>query len=193
MFKKRLISYVIDILILFLILNVISIFIPRGSNIESLNNELISINDNFVNGEFGVRTYINQYSSIFYNIDKEMFLSSLINVVISVLYFVVYPLYSNGQSIGKRLNGIKIVSNNDDSVGANALIFRYLLMDGIGVSIISMCSLFIIKDFNYLIITLILGFLQFLVVIISIFMVLYRRDFRSLPDLVAGTKVIEVK
>ena len=193
MFKKRFFSYIIDVFILSLILFIVGSFIPNGSNINNLNTELLDINNNFINGEVGIKTYINQYSSIFYSIDKEMFLSSLINVVISVLYFVVYPLYSNGQSIGKRLNGIKIVSNNDDSVGANALIFRYLLMDGIGVSIISMCSLFIFKDFNYLIITSILGFLQFLVVIISIFMVLYRRDFRSLPDLVAGTKVIEVK
>ena len=86
---------------------------------------------------------------------------------------------------------LKIVSNGDRDVSAKALIFRYLLMDSIGVSILSMCSLFIFKDMNYLIITLILAFLQFLVVIISIFMVLYRN--KSLPDLIAGTKVIEVK
>ena len=192
MFKKRLISYVIDILILFLILNVISIFIPRGSNIDSLNNELISINDNFVNGEFGVRTYINQYAGVFYNIDKEMFLTSLISVIVSILYFVVYPLYNNGQSIGKKINGIRIVSNDGD-LSANSLIFRYLFIDGIGVSIISMCLLFIFKDLYYLVIASILGFLQFLVVIISIFMVLYRNDGKSLPDLIAGTEVIEVK
>lgn len=193
MFKKRLFSYIIDIFILSLVLGVIGMFIPSGSNIESLNNELMNINNNFVNGELGIRTFINQYAGIFYNIDKEMFYSSLISVIVSILYFVVYPLYNNGQSFGKKMNNIKIVSNDDSDVSANSLIFRYLLMDGIGVSIISMCSLFIFKDFNYLIITSILGFLQFLVVIISVFMVLYRHDFRSLPDLIAGTKVIEVK
>ena len=193
MFKKRLFSYIIDIFILSLVLGVIGMFIPSGSNIESLNNELMNINNNFVNGELGIRTFINQYAGIFYNIDKEMFYSSLISVIVSILYFVVYPLYNNGQSFGKKMNNIKIVSNDDGDVSANSLIFRYLLMDGIGVSIISMCSLFIFKDFNYLIITSILGFLQFLVVIISVFMVLYRHDFRSLPDLIAGTKVIEVK
>ena len=192
MFKKRFFSYLIDVLILSFILVLIGSFIPRGSNIENLNNELISINNNFLNGEVGIRTYINQYASVFYSMDKEVFLSSLINVIVSILYFVVYPLYNNGQSIGKRINGIKIVSD-DGSVSANSLIFRYLLMDGIGVSIISLCSLFIFKDFSYLIMTSILGFLQFLVVIISIFMVLYRNDGKSLPDLVAGTKVIEVK
>ena len=128
MFKKRLFSYIIDIFILSLVLGVIGMFIPSGSNIESLNNELMNINNNFVNGELGIRTFINQYAGIFYNIDKEMFYSSLTSVIVSILYFVVYPLYNNGQSFGKKMNNIKIVSNDDSDVSANSLIFRYLLM-----------------------------------------------------------------
>lgn len=193
MFKKRFFSYIIDIFILSFILVVIGSFIPASDRVNNLSSELLSLSESFIKSEIGGRAYLSQYASIFYNIDKEMFLTSLIDVAVSILYFVVYPLYNGGQSIGKKLNGIKIVSNDDNDVGANALIFRYLLMDSIGVSILSMCSLFIFKDMNYLIITLILGFLQFLVVIISVFMVLYRHDFKSLPDLVAGTKVIEVK
>ena len=191
MFKKRFFSYIIDIFILSFILVVIGSFIPVSDRVNNLSSELLSLSESFIKSEIGGRAYLSQYASIFYNIDKEMFLTSLIDVAVSILYFVVYPLYNGGQSIGKKLNGIKIVSNDDNDVSANALIFRYLLMDSIGVSILSMCSLFIFKDMNYLIITLILGFLQFLVVIISIFMVLYRN--KSLPDLVAGTKVIEVK
>lgn len=191
MFKKRFFSYIIDIFILSFILVVIGSFIPVSDRVNNLSSELLSLSESFIKSEIGGRAYLSQYASIFYNIDKEMFLTSLIDVAVSILYFVVYPLYNGGQSIGKKLNGIKIVSNDDNDVDANALIFRYLLMDSIGVSILSMCSLFIFKDMNYLIITLILGFLQFLVVIISVFMVLYRN--KSLPDLVAGTKVIEVK
>ena len=191
MFKKRFFSYFIDILILNSILFIISSFIPVSDSVNNLNQELISINNSFLNNEIGVRAYISQFASVSYLLDKEIFLTSLIGVIVSILYFVVYPLYNNGQSIGKKLNHIKIVSKDDSDVSANALIFRYLLMDSIGVSILSMCLLFIFKDMNYLIITSILAFFQFLVVIISIFMVLYRN--KSLPDLVAGTKVIEVK
>ena len=193
MFKKRFFSYVIDIFIVVSILSIIDIFIPISSNLHNLNNEMSSINENFLNGEIGVHTYFNQISSVFYGIDKEMFLSNLINVVVCILYFVVYPLYNNGSTFGKKLNGIKIVKDHDVNVDANSLVFRYLLMNGIGVSIISMCSLFVFKDFSYMVITFILDFFEFLVVIISVFMVLYRHDFKSLPDLIAGTKVIEVK
>ena len=191
MFKKRFFSYIIDFLILGCILIVINSFIPVSDRVNNLSSELLSLSESFIKNEIGGRAYLSQYASIFYSIDKETFLTTLIDVVVSILYFVVYPLYNGGQSIGKKINNIKIVSNDDSDVGANALIFRYLPMYSIGVSILSMCSLFIFKDMNYLIITLILAFLQFLVVIISVFMVIYRN--KSLPDLVAGTKVIEVK
>ena len=193
MFKKRLFAYIIDVLILELILSFIGIFVPVSSNVVNLQNEIYGINDNFINGSIDVSTFINQYSNVSYNIDRYMFLPNLIGVVVSVIYFIVYPLYNNGQSFGKKVMGLRIVSDNDDFVGSNSLIFRYMFMDGIGISIISMCLIFIFSDFSYILCVSLLSFFQILVVIISIFMVLYRRDFKSLPDLVAGTKVIEVK
>ena len=193
MFRKRLVAYIIDFFILGVILFFIGFVIPTGSNVIKLNDELQTISNNFMNGDVSVITYINQYSVIAYNLDREIFLSTLIDVVVSIIYFVVVPLYNNGQSIGKRFTNIRIVGADSECVSSNSLILRYLFMNGIGVSILSMCFLFVLSDFNYLIGISFLSFLQFLVVIISIFMVLYRNDERSLPDLIAGTKVIGVE
>lgn len=192
MFKKRLFAYIIDLLILNVILSFVGIFFETTSNMTNLSNELIELSNNFINGTVDSITYINRYSIINYSIEKEVFLSNLVNVIISICYFVIIPLYNNGASIGKKIMKIKIIGNDTDA-SANSLIIRYLLMDGIGVSIISLCLLFVLKDMNYMISVSILSFLQFIVVISSIFMVLYRRDFKSLPDLIAGTKVIEVE
>ena len=176
MFKKRLLAYIIDVIILFIIMFFIDFIIPNNSNVVNLNNQIISINDNFINGEIDLNTFINQYSSVSYSIDREMFLYSLVSIFISIGYFVIYPL-----------------SNDDNDVSTNSLTLRYLLMHGIGVSIISMCLIFILNDLSYMYAVSILSILQFLVAISSVFMVLYRNDKRSLPDLIAGTKVIEVK
>ena len=193
MFKKRLLAYFIDIIILSLILTFVGLFIPSNSNLVNLNNELMSVNNNFMNQEIDAITFINQYSNIGYSIARELFLSNLISVAVGIIYFIVYPLYNGGQSIGKKIIGLKIVSADDSAVSSNSLLIRYLLMESIGATIISMCLIFVIKDFYYILCDSILSFLQFLVVIISVFMVIYRRDKRSLPDLIAGTKVIEVK
>lgn len=192
MFKKRFFAYIVDFIVLELIISFVTMFIPLSTSYTNLSNQLVDISNNFLLGDVSFTTYFNQFYSLSYSMDKEMFLISLVGIVISILYFVVYPLYNNGQSIGKKIMKIRIVDDNGD-VNANAMIFRYLLMYGIGVSIINLCLICFVSDFYYMIFSLILSFLQFLVVIISIFMVLYRSDFKSLPDLIAGTKVIEVK
>lgn len=192
MFKKRLVAYIIDILIFNFILSFVVSFIPTSDSLINLNNELLDINNSYLNNSIDFSTYFNRYIGISYNIDRELFLSNLIGVFLSIIYFVVYPLYNNGQSFGKRLMKIKICFLDDSSFGANGLILRYMFMNSIGVSIISLCLLFCLSNKYYIFCILILGILQFLLEIISIFMVLYRRDKRSLPDLIAGTKVIEV-
>ena len=193
MFKKRLFAYIVDIIIVGIIASIIGSFISNASNIDSLNSELLSIGDSFIKREIDTNTYINQYAGIVFSLDNEMFLSNLVGIVVSILYFVVYPLYNDGATFGKKICGIKIVDINDNNVSTNALIFRYLFIYSIGVSILSLCGLFVLKDYNYFVFVSILNFLKFLVVIISVFMVSYRLDKRSLPDLIAGTKVIEVE
>lgn len=193
MFKKRFFAFIIDLIIVFLITFVIDMIIPISGNAQKLSEELFDLNNNFIDGNIGFDMFINQYSIINYGLEKELFLSSLISVVVNILYFVVYPLYNGGQSFGKKHIGIKIVSKDDNTVSSNQLIFRYLLMNGIGSSIISLCFIFLLNDLSYMYVVSILSILQFIVAISSIFMVLYRNDKRSLPDLIAGTKVIEVK
>lgn len=193
MFKKRLFAYLIDVIILSIILAFIGLFIPTSSNLTNLGNELLSLKNNFSSGSIDNFTFLNQYSGIVYSIDRELFLTNLINVTVGIIYFIVFPLYNNGQSFGKKIKGLKIVSNDNSDVTSNALLVRYLFMDSIGVTIISMCLIFILNDFGYFLCQSLLSFLQFLVVIVSIFMVIYSREKRSLPDLIAGTKVIEVR
>lgn len=192
MFKKRLCAYLVDILIVAVVLVVIDSFIPMSNNYSNLNNELIQISDNFVKDNINFSTYFNQMCSINHSMDKEIFFVSLLDVVISILYFIVYPLYNDGQTFGKKLMKIKIISDGK-LIFSNGLIVRYFLMSGFGVSFINLCTVYFVNDFYYNVLGLILLFLQFIVVIVSVFMVLYRNDGKSLPDLVAGTKVIEVK
>ena len=80
-----------------------------------------------------------------------------------------YFLHINGQTIGKRLNGIKIVSNSYDSVSATHILGKRYLP----ISFVSMLP--------------IIG--QILPIIDALF--IFRKDRRCLHDLIAGTCVIK--
>lgn len=193
MFKKRLMAYIIDIVILNLILSVVGAFFPVNESLNNLSNQLINLSQEFSLGDMSLFVFLNRYSVINYLIAKEVFISNLVGFFISICYFVVYPLYNDGASIGKKMMKLKVVCTDGSTVSSNKLLLRYFFINSIGVSLLNLCLIFFVKDIYYMYFVLFLDFLQFIVVIVSIFMVLYRNDFRSLPDLIAGTKVIEVK
>jgi uncharacterized RDD family membrane protein YckC len=189
-FGKRLGAYILDAVIVSLIFSVLTMFIKESNNLINLNNQLNTISENFINKTITMKEYFNQYSSIEYLISKEMFLQNLFSLILMIGYFVILPYYYNGQTIGKKLMKIKIVKE-DDKLTINDLALRSLLSNGIAMTFIELALIFLIKDTAYFITISILSFIQFLLVITSIFMILYRKDKKALHDIVCKTLVVD--
>ena len=189
-FGKRLVAYILDAIIVSLIFSVLTMFIKESNNLINLNNQLNTISENFINKTITMKEYFNQYSSIEYLISKEMFLQNLFSLILMIDYFVILPYYYNGQTIGKKLMKIKIVKE-DDKLTINDLALRSLLSNGIAMTFIELALIFLIKDTPYFITISILSFIQFLLVITSIFMILYRKDKKALHDVVCKTLVVD--
>lgn len=189
-FGKRLVAYILDAIIVSLIFSVLTMFIKESNNLINLNNQLNTISENFINKTITMKEYFNQYSSIEYLISKEMFLQNLFSLILMIGYFVILPYYYNGQTIGKKLMKIKIVKE-DDKLTINDLTLRSLLSNGIAMTFIELALIFLIKDTAYFITISILSFIQFLLVITSIFMILYRKDKKALHDIVCKTLVVD--
>lgn len=189
-FGKRLGAYILDAIIVSLIFSVLTMFIKESNNLINLNNQLNTISENFINKTITMKEYFNQYSSIEYLISKEMFLQNLFSLILMIGYFVILPYYYNGQTIGKKLMKIKIVKE-DDKLTINDLALRSLLSNGIAMTFIELALIFLIKDTAYFITISILSFIQFLLVITSIFMILYRKDKKALHDIVCKTLVVD--
>lgn len=189
-FGKRLVAYILDAIIVSLIFSFLTMFIKESNNLINLNNQLNTISENFINKTITMKEYFNQYSSIEYLISKEMFLQNLFSLILMIGYFVILPYYYNGQTIGKKLMKIKIVKE-DDKLTINDLALRSLLSNGIAMTFIELALIFLIKDTAYFIAISILSFIQFLLVITSIFMILYRKDKKALHDIVCKTLVVD--
>lgn len=189
-FGKRLVAYILDAIIVSLIFSVLTMFIKESNNLINLNNQLNTISENFINKTITMKEYFNQYSSIEYLISKEMFLQNLFSLILMIGYFVILPYYYKGQTIGKKMMKIKIVKE-DDKLTINDLALRSLLANGIAMTFIELALIFLIKDTPYFITISILSFVQFLLVITSIFMILYRKDKKALHDIVCKTLVVD--
>lgn len=189
-FRRRLCAYLIDVIIVSLIFEAIVFFIPKNNNMVVLESELTEINEQYLKDEINTSIYINRYATIIQSFDKENVPSVLLNLVLILGYFVLLPYYWDGRTIGKRIFNIKITKGKE-KLGLNDLVLRSIIVNGIGSSIISLCLVYILPDISYFIVTLICGFLQFLLVIISSFMIIYRHDEKGVQDLISGTQVLE--
>lgn len=189
-YKKRLVAYIIDVLIVSLVFSILTMFIKESSNLVNLNNELNTISENYLNQTITMSEYFKQFSSVEYLVNKEMFLQNLFNLVLMIGYFIILPYYYNGQTIGKKIMKIKIVKE-DGKLGINDLVLRGLIANGILITLIELSLIFLVKDTTYILTVSIFDFVQFLLVIISTFMILYRKDKKALHDVICKTLVAE--
>lgn len=187
--KKRAIAYIIDMIIVSLVFSLITVFFSTSSNYKKLNKELDSVTNEFLNKEINMDTYIHKQADISHDMDKEIIMFNVLNGFLLVGYFVILPYYYNGQTIGKKLMNIKIVSKNG-TLTINQLIIRALVIDGIGSLIIMLSLVYILNGYSYFVASSILEIVEMILTIISIVFIIRKEDHRAVHDLLSGTEVI---
>ena len=136
---------------------------------------------------------MNKIVDLNYNINKYKVISSSISVVGFILYFAVLQWALKGQTIGKKIMKIRVVANKEDKkLNVGNYILRSLILNNIIFSIILIIGVYIFKAPGYYTLSMVVSYLQLLVMSLIMLMVVLRKDFRGLHDFVAGTKVIDL-
>lgn len=191
-FLQRLLAYVVDIIIVVTIATLISFPFSTNKTVEKLNKQSTEIMQKYTNQEIDAKTYINQTMDNSYLLSKETGLVTIITIVIYVLYFIVYQAYMGGQTIGKKLMKIQIIKNDGSKLTMNDMIIRNIINNSILANIFLAIFVLISKNAYYYG-SMVVEMIQYLILIVSIFMIILRKDGRSIPDFMAGTKVINLK
>lgn len=190
--SKRFVAFVIDMLIVSCIVGIISFVIPQSENVKKLSKELTETSQDYIDKKIDEEEYINKSAPLTYRIDKENFIFSVIDLVITILYFVVFAFIKGGQTLGKMIMGIKVVKQKGE-LTINDMIFRSFIINSLLYSLVALVLLFTTKDVSYLYATVTISYIQLILVAISAFMVLIRKDNLALQDIITKTKVVEVK
>lgn len=189
-FNRRFFAYIIDIFIVLVIANLITIFIPISEKTQDYYKELQTTQKKMYDKEIDVKEYTDIVLEDNYNISKGTVLISLTSIIIYILYFVVYQVYNNGQTVGKKLMKIKVKSTTDESLSINTMLFRALIIYGIAANIINLILILLLKKELYLSISNTINIIQSLIVIISVFMILFSKQKRGIHDIITKTEVV---
>lgn len=188
-FVKRLLAFLIDSVVLSIIFSIITI--GYVSNNNSIEDKLTGYQDKIESGELSEEEVVNEYYNLFYNIQKDSRKDNTVNFVLYIGYFIIFGYLNKGQTIGKKLVKIKVVNNNGDTPSIYNMIFRNVFIYGLFTMLFSILFIDIINFKIFMSVYFILSYIECIIVVISFFMVLYKKDGRGLHDIIAKTKVIE--
>ncbi len=190
LFSQRLGAFIVDIILVSIFSTFITMIVPVSDAANKLYEQQDQIMERYINNQANIEEYVNNMIDISYDIAKETGVITIVSVVISLLYFVVIPMYKDGQTLGKKLLKIKIVKSNDTELSMNDLLFRAFLNTSILVNIISVCLVFFASKQLYLSASTIISGIWYIVIISSAFMVAFSKNRQGIHDKIAHTEVV---
>lgn len=190
-FFPRLIAYIIDILLVSIICSGIMFLIPENKNYSKYVKEYEQIQTDFIKAKISKEEYINKSSDIIYDIDYSNVVPMIIEIILIILYFVVFQFYNKGQTLGKKLMKLRVISIGNTNITLNQMACRSLIINAILINILILATLlFLGRNYYYYISSGLQG-IAGIIVFITLIMILFRKDGRGLHDVTAGTKVVQ--
>ena len=136
--------------------------------------------------------FTSESARVAYQLGAKQGITSILTLVIIVLYFVVYQFYNDGQTIGKKIMKIKVVSSNENRLTMDNYIYRSMIINSLLINILIFILLLIGKDMIYFVGVGCLRFIDYLLIIISVIMIISSKNKRGLQDIIANTDVVKI-
>lgn len=189
---KRIIAFVIDIVIVSLVVSLINLlpldpYKDKYKDTYEKYNEVVK-----KSSEDGSHDYKDEIIELNYEVYKYRTYSSMFSATALILYFGVLPLVMNGQTLGKKIMKLRVVSNNEKKLNFWKYLIRIVILNNIWLSLINVGAVYVVSGVKFYYVTYVISMLSSLIYMLNLIMVMFRKDNRGLHDMVAGTKVILV-
>lgn len=187
---KRIIAFIIDLCLVLVIADLCCKLDPYREKYSSLNKELLEVTKELNTGSSSYD--LDYYKELNYETYRYGAVSSGITIVTLVMYFGVLQYFMKGQTPGKKLMKLKVVSNSDKKLNIGNLLLRVFILNNIWLMLINIVCVFAFNSTVFYGLGSIIGLLSNTMYMINLIMVMFRNDNRGLHDMLAGTKVVDV-
>lgn len=203
---KRVSAYLIDIIIIYLVVllfSSIEILNPSAKKYEEATSEYSTLYSEYMlavqNGSSGLEETESQLTNINYDISYYGASIIIVGIVASTLYFVVFEYFNKGQTIGKKILKIRVVTKDNKKPNfakiASRSLIKYNILTGssilIGVVVLLLLG-FTSKAF-YIKYAIIIQSFDMAFAGATLLFMMFRKDGKGLHDIISGTQVCKVE
>ena len=191
LFIQRFAAFILDVFIVSMVASMIAYPFLDMNSIDKLSESSTQIVEDYMKQEISIEEYTNESISVSYEMARKQGILSLITIFLNILYFVVFQIKNDGQTIGKKLLKIKVSSNDGNQLTMNQMIFRSLIINSILIDMVNFCVLLFTNQMAYFYGVVILSMIQFTIIAASGFMVMFSEKRQGIHDLIAHTDVVK--
>ena len=193
-FFKRIFAYLIDYFIIMIVLMGITASVNVGSD---LTKEINDVMNDYKEGNITVEEYTEKVMPLNYELTKRKLPVNVATSVVFIGYYIIFAYFNKGQTLGKKICKIKVIDYDHKVVNDKGerpsicnMVIRGLLIYGIVTTLYSTISINFLdmEKFNYSVS--VISAIESMIIIVSILMMLYKKDGRGLHDIIAKTNVI---
>lgn len=188
-FGRRVVAFLIDVIILYLFSTVVTAFVPTFGDIQEYTSQLNDVLEEMTKEDVNEEQLIQKTNDIAYNVSKATYLYQITTITIYILYFVVYQKKKNGQTIGKRKMKIVVKKKDNSELRYDDLLKRGSLLYGFLTNIIMLGVLLFASKSIYFATNNLLIYVQYAIFIVCILTTAFKGV--GLHDKFANTVVEE--
>lgn len=127
-----------------------------------------------------------------YKLLKYSIIPTIVNLMCIMLYFIVMQFYFGGQTLGKKILKLKVVSNNDKKLNIVNFFIRSLVVNELFINMLNVIFLLVLSKGNYLVYNKIIYVITYILEMAILFTIVFDKHNRGLHDYISNTKVIEL-
>ena len=128
-----------------------------------------------------------------YQLLKYSTIPTIINLMCILLYFVVIQFSFNGQTLGKKLLKLRIVSNNKKELTIFNYFIRSLIVNEVFINVLNVICILVLSKNSYFAYNQVIYIITYILEMAILFTIAFDKNARGLHDYISNTKVIEEK
>lgn len=192
---KRIFAYIIDIVIVSFISTLVfmlPIFKSSYKEYNNMNTEYLEMAQEIAtSGSSDIDE--NKLLDLQYSMYKTSSTLLIIRLGVIFLYFGIIGFLFKGQTLGKKILGLRIVSVDDGSINPGLFILREVLVINFIPELISLLILVTCSKGVWLDVVNYSSYASYITTFLLVGFMIFRDDERGLHDIICKTKVIDTK